>query len=225
MPFIRIFFIGMLISCLGTLPLGVLNITAMQLTITKGLYAGLAFSAGALLVEMGYVRLSMVAMDWVRKQVKLIRWLEWFTLVILILLAIGSFLQASATQQGEVATVKHNLPPFVLGVLLSAINPVQIPFWFGWSSVLYSKKVLQPAPRFYYPYILGIGLGTFIGNAVFIFGGRLLVDVLKNKTALIHWVIGGVFVVTAIIQAWKMWKQKDVIHQLEHPEEFHPPFS
>ncbi len=225
MPFIRIFFIGMLISFLGTLPLGVLNITAMQLTISDGLYAGLLFSAGALLVEMVYVRLSLVAMDWVRKQVKLIRWLEWFTLIVLVVLAIGAFMQAATPQQEQSATLNRSLPPFFLGVLLSAINPVQIPFWFGWSTVLYTKKVLHPSPRFYTPYILGIGIGTFIGNAVFIFGGHLLVDLLKDKTAIIHWIIGGVFVVTALLQGWKMWRQQDVIHQLEHPEDFHPPFS
>jgi hypothetical protein len=32
-------------------------------------------------------------------------------------------------------------------------------------------------------------------------------------------VIGGIFAVSAIIQAWRIWSKKDAIHKLEHPEE------
>ena len=64
----RIFFIGMLISFLGSLPLGTLNIAAMQISITDGVMQALQFSVGSLLAEVIYVRLSLVAMDWVRKK-------------------------------------------------------------------------------------------------------------------------------------------------------------
>jgi hypothetical protein len=32
-------------------------------------------------------------------------------------------------------------------------------------------------------------------------------------------VIGGIFAVTAIIQAWRIFRKKGAVHQLEHPEE------
>ena len=33
------------------------------------------------------------------------------------------------------------------------------------------------------------------------------------------WVIGSIFTLTAIIQLWRIFRHKDAIHQLEHPEE------
>jgi hypothetical protein len=102
---------------------------------------------------------------------------------------------------------------------MCAVNPVQIPFWFGWSTVLFTKKVLLPTASNYNSYILGIGIGTFIGNCVFIFGGQLIVGKLNANQNILSWVIGGIFAVTAIIQMWRMFRKKDAVHQLEHPEE------
>ena len=58
----------MLISFLGSLPLGTLNIAAMQIGIQESLNHAIWFSLGSLLVEMIYVRVSLVGIDWVRKQ-------------------------------------------------------------------------------------------------------------------------------------------------------------
>ena len=67
-PLAKIFITGMLISFLGSLPLGTLNVAAMQIAITEGYTKAILFSLGSLLVEMVYVRLSLVGMDWIRKQ-------------------------------------------------------------------------------------------------------------------------------------------------------------
>ena len=42
---------------------------------------------------------------------------------------------------------------------------------------------------------------------------------LQNSHQVINWVIGGIFVITALIQIWKMSKKKTTAHKLEHPEE------
>ena len=90
----RVFFTGMLISFLGSLPLGTLNVAAMQISISDGVYPAILFSSGSLLAEMIYVRLSLIAMDWIRKQHKLFKMLEWVTLIIVVALAVSSFYAA-----------------------------------------------------------------------------------------------------------------------------------
>ncbi len=179
----------------------------------------LQFSLGSLFAEMVYVRLSLVAMDWVRKKEFLFKMLEWITLAIVIVLSISSFHAAMSTTEQESVVLSSGLPKILLGFSLSAVSPAQIPFWFGWSTVLLSKKILLPVNKHYNFYILGIGLGTLIGNCVFIFGGRLVADKLKNSHHIINWVIGGIFLVTALIQIWKMSRKKTTAHKLEHPEE------
>ena len=198
----------MFISFLGTLPLGTLNVAAMQISVSDGIRPALYFSLGALLVEIIYVRISLVAMDWVQRQERLFRWLEWITVLIIAALAVSNFIAAASPHAQKNVILSHTIPRFWLGVAMSAINPAQIPFWFGWSSALFTKKLLQPRNDHYNTYIAGIGLGTFMGNAVFIFGGQLIVNRLNAHQDLISWIIGGVFAVTAVIMSWRIIKKK-----------------
>ena len=133
---LRIFLWGLLISFLGSLPLGTLNIAAMQIGIQESVTHALYFSLGSLLVEMIYVRISLVGVDWVRKQEKLMKAMEWFTLIIILALAAGSFM-AALKDGAETKNVflENTMHRFLLGMFMSAINPVQIPCWLGWSTV------------------------------------------------------------------------------------------
>lgn len=209
----------MLVSFLGSLPLGTLNVAAMQISVSDGIVKAILFSLGSLLAEVIYVRLSLVAMDWIRKQEKIFKILEWVTLAIVVALAISSFYAAMHPTQNKNVILSSNLPGFILGFVMSAVNPIQIPFWFGWSTVLFTKKILLPRQDHYNTYIIGIGIGTFAGNCIFIFGGLLIASKISNNQHILNWVIGGIFAVTALIQIWRMFKKKGAAHHLEHPEE------
>jgi hypothetical protein len=109
----------------------------------------------------------------------------------------------------------NNINRFLLGVMLSAISPMQIPFWFGWSTVLFAKNILLPKNSYYNIYIIGIGLGTLLGNFVFIFGGKWIVEKLNGNQNLMNWIIGGIFAVTAIIFLIKILIHKDAVEKLD----------
>jgi len=194
--FAKIFTTGLFISFLGTLPLGTLNVAAMQISVTDGIVPAMYFVLGAMIVEIFYVRISLVAMDWV-------------SLGVVVALAVTTFIAASnPAGSGKNIMLSNHVHRFWLGIMMSAINPVQIPFWFGWSTVLFTKQVLLPRTDHYNTYIAGIGIGTLIGNAIFIFGGRLIVDRLNANQNVLNWIIGGVFAVTAVILFIKMMKRK-----------------
>ncbi len=213
---VTVFFTGMLVSFLGSLPLGTLNVAAMQIGIQESIVHAIYFSFGSLLVEMVYVRLSLVAIDWVRKQARLMRIMEWLTLAIIVALAIGSFMAAlKGSGSAKNVLLNNNMHRFLLGMFMSTINPVQIPFWFGWSTVLFEKKVLQPNNSNYNFYIVGIGLGTLVGNCVFIFGGKWMVDRIANSQQYLNWVIGGIFAITAVIQLVKILMKKDGVTKFQ----------
>ena len=209
---LKVFFWGLVISFLGSLPLGTLNVAAMQIGIQESIHEAIWFSFGSLLVEMVYVRLSLVGIDWVRKQARLMKIMEWVTLAIIAALAVGSFI-AAAKGGGNTKNIflNNHLHRFLLGMFMCAINPVQIPFWFGWSTVLFTKNILQPVRSQYNMYIAGIGLGTLMGNFIFIFGGKWMVQRIANSQQYLNWVIGGIFTITAIIQLIKMLLHKDGI--------------
>jgi threonine/homoserine/homoserine lactone efflux protein len=206
MKLLRIFSTGLMISFLGTLPLGTLNIAAMQISVSDGVRPAMYFVLGALIVEMLYVRVSLVAMNWVMKNKRLFNWLEWLSILVIFALAVSSFIAAADPGVKKNVLLSGNIHRFWLGSIMSALNPVQVPFWFGWSTVLFAKNVLQHRNWDYNIYISGIGFGSFMGNLVFIFGGRFVVEVLNTNQDVMHWIIGCVFLVTSGILLWKKLK-------------------
>ena len=215
MGLVKIFFWGLMVSFLGSLPLGTLNVAAMQISVQENIRNAILFSLGSLSVEMIYVRVSLVGINWVRKQKKIFRWMEWIALAIVVALAIGSFVAATQPHQPKNVMLNNNINRFLLGVMLSAISPMQIPFWFGWSTVLFTKNILLPKNSYYNIYIVGIGLGTLLGNCVFIFGGKWIVQKLNGNQSLMNWIIGGIFAATAVIFLIKILLHKDAAEQLE----------
>ncbi|MEJ7611436.1 MAG: LysE family transporter [Ferruginibacter sp.] len=217
---LRIFLWGMLISFLGSLPLGTLNVAAMQIGIQEGISQALLFSLGSLLVEMIYVRISLIGIDWIRKQEKLMKVMEWVTLAIVVALAVGSFIAAAqGGTESRNPILDNNMNRFLLGVVGCAINPVVILFWLGWSTVLFTKKILQPVNSQYNSYIVGIGIGAFAGNCVFIFGGNLINDRVSGASDYMNWVIGGIFAFTALVQLYKILSHKDAVSKMHDAED------
>lgn len=189
-----------------------MNVAAMQIGIQESIKDALFFAVGSMVIEMIYVRLSLVGIDWVRKHEKLMKAMEWATLVIIVALAVGSFIAASKEGgQSKNILLENNMHRFFLGMLMCGINPVLVPFWFGWSTVLFTRKILEPKHDSYNSYIIGIGLGAFLGTCIFIFGGKLLIDSINNSQRYLNWVVGGIFTLTALIQLIKILRKKDAI--------------
>ncbi|ULQ54367.1 LysE family translocator [Flavihumibacter fluvii] len=197
----KIFLAGMIISFLGSLPLGTLNITAMQIAVQETVRKALVFALGVALVELIYVRISLKGIDFILANQHIFHALEWATVVLFLVLATSSFYTAAkpAAKQKNIL-LNNSLNRFWLGLSMSAINPVQIPFWFLWSSYLFSIQLLQSTSFAFNVYTLGIATGTILGLLLFIYGGKWLVNRLHTGQKLLNIFVGIVFLVSAVIQ-------------------------
>lgn len=59
----RVFYTGLGISFLGSMVIGTISLSAMQISITEGVRPALYFSVGSIVAEMFYVRLLLVALS------------------------------------------------------------------------------------------------------------------------------------------------------------------
>jgi threonine/homoserine/homoserine lactone efflux protein len=216
---LRIFITGVFISFLGALPLGTQNLAAMQIAISDGMQPALLFAGGLVIADIFYIYITLLAMHWIQRQKKIFKALEWVTLIIVIALAAANYYAALHPSVQKNVVLSNPVPRFILGLILNGINPMQIPFWFGWSTVLLTKKIIEPRWKHYHLFVGGATLGMSAATLLFIFGGRLIADKISNNQDIIYFIIGGIFTITAVIQIWKMIKKKDVEHQLAHPEE------
>jgi len=201
---IRVFFTGMVISLLGALPLGTLNVTAMQIAVQENSRNAIQFSIGVALVEILYVRISLKGMNWVMENQQIFNILEWCTVMLFIVLAVGSFLTARKSRDQKNILLKNNMNRFFLGLTMSAINPVQIPFWFIWSTYLLSNQFLKSTAWHFNIYTAGIGAGTLAALALFIYAGKWVVNKLNASHRVINIAVGIIFLVSAVVQLYRV---------------------
>lgn len=216
---LRVFFAGIFVSFIGALPLGTQNIAAMQIAISDGVREALLFSLGLVIVDVFYIYLTFRAVQWIQSHKPLFKTLEWVTLLIVFSLAAANFYAASHPEVHKNVLLSNGLPRFLLGFVMNALNPLQIPFWFGWSTVLFSKKILEPQWKHYHLFVIGASVGFSAALLLFIFGGSLIAEKISSHQDVVYWSIGAIFLVTGFIQVWKMRKKEDVAHRLEHPQE------
>ena len=186
---------GLLISWLGALPLGTLNITAFDVAASQGIQKALLFALAAIFVELVYVRLTIWGSS---KIVIKDRWLTYILplgALLLAFLAVSSFREAATpvTPSEENTHFSILKSPVLLGLSLSALNPLQIPFWLTWSKALQAKQLLKNTPQSRSFFILGIGMGTFLALLIFIFLGHSLLQDFEGYTLWVNSILGIIY--------------------------------
>ncbi len=211
---LKVWVAGLLISFLGALPLGSLNITAFDISATQSISNALLFAFAAIIVELVYVRLTL----WGNQKVKLEgKWVYIALLLaffLLVYLASSSFM--TALYFNDVTQTKSVLPkmtsPILLGLLLSALNPLQIPFWLTWNKILESKKILEDRTVSFISYMFGIGSGTLIGLLVFIYAGKLIVENYEQYAQISNLILGLLYLGFSFYLLFLLYKKH---HQLK----------
>jgi len=207
---LKVFFVGSLISFLGQLPLGNMNLMATQLSVQENYRNAWKYGLGIVLVEMIYLRLALTGMDWVVEHKQLFAIMGWITVFVFVALGILSFVMARKQTGAKKGLLLNNkMNRFLLGVVVSGINPAQIPFWFLWSTQLLDSKVLMPTTAQFNLFTAGAGLGSLAGLAVYIHGGKWIIAKLKTSNRALNVFMGIVFILAGLFQLYNMLFKKN----------------
>lgn len=207
--YIKVGISGLLISFLGTLPLGTLNITAFSVAASKNIYEAIWFAIAVVLVELVVVRLTLFGDKKINFNGKLSFYLIPLAALFLVYLAIQSFM--AINEVSEMNTSINLFPAiqssFILGLLLSTLNPLQIPFWMGWNRVLIAKNKLQNTGSSYASYMFGIGTGTLSGLLVFIFLGSRIFENYEQYHMIVSLLMGFLYLGFSIYIMFLLYKK------------------
>jgi threonine/homoserine/homoserine lactone efflux protein len=197
--------LGFIVSFLGQLPLGNMSFTSTQICLQEGFKKAWQFAMGVAIVEMIYLRFALTGMDWVTHHRTWFLALGWVTVVLFLALGIMAFVTAKKQTGDKKAMVLNNkMHRFFLGLIMSALNPVQIPFWFLWTTTLFQMGLLPSEPTPFNLFTAGAGTGTIAGLAVYIHGGNWLVNKLKTSNKTLNQIMGIIFILTALLQLWRI---------------------
>ena len=201
--------VGFLISFIGSIPLGYLNVVGFEVYRKLGLIETIYYLIGVISVELVVIYLTLLFANKFLQSKKLLQYIEFFSIVFMFIIAYVFYSSSSAeSNQYEVMGNLFSNPLFLVGLLLSCFNFIQIPFWLGWNLFLLNNNHIEISNARKYFYILGTLLGTFFGMLTLI----LSLDFVITKTDffanyLMKIIIPVVFVILGGFQAFKFYRK------------------
>lgn len=201
--------LGIVISLMGSLPLGYLNVIGLQLLLEQGNWATVCFISGIIFIEFFVLKVVSVAAKWLVDQKKLLLFIDVFTILFFLGIAIYFFTNIGNDKNFSLSQLKLVHYPFMLGLLLNSLNFIQWPYWSGIYIYLLRTKKLTPRCNENTIFIIGAMIGTFAGMLIFAYSGKYLL--IENKIDLSKYlnpVFATLFLVLAAIQITKLFLKR-----------------
>ena len=201
--------IGFLVSFLGSIPMGYLNVVGFGVYSKSGTESLILYLLGVVSVEVFVIYFTLIFASKLVSNRKLIKKIEVFSIFFMFILAYSFY---SYSKPDIVIKDKFDFvidyAPFLIGIVLSGINIVQIPFWAGWNLYLINSKYIFVGQNLEYLYIIGTLVGTFLGMFSLIF---FLSYVTENTDVLSKYLFSSIlpltFIGLALIQIFSFYKK------------------
>jgi hypothetical protein len=200
---VKLFGSAFLVSFLGTLPLGTLNLSVANYAFVHNWSGAEGFSIAAISVEMLVVRVALLAIRRLERLAHFFKVFNILTCGVLLFLASNSLLAAWQMEAFRATVPFPSVNPWTSGFLLSLTNPLHLPFWMGWTAILRSRNILGDEPCHYNTFITAIGLGTAAAFSIYALAGGYLIRLPGSSQVLLNWIVGIALLVTAIAQIRK----------------------
>ena len=155
--------VGFLVSFLGSIPLGYLNVVGFKFYNQEGLLPTLFYLLGVICIEFLVIYFTLVFANKLFNNTKLIKFIEAFSVLFMFVLAYVFY--SSGNSESINYTIYSNAfyGSFLSGIVLSCLNFIQIPFWLSWNLYLLNGKYIEISNTRKYFYVFGTIAGTFCG--------------------------------------------------------------
>jgi len=179
MQYISHLFLGFIMAFVSLLPPGMLNMTAVRTRIEKSKKDALLFSLGAALVVIPQAYIALAFAKYFVKHPEVIDRLKIGGIVVLFTLSVFFFFQARKKFKGEGKKRKGNF--VLIGMFMSVMNMLAIPFYLVLSSVLEKKGLLIMNQPYISIFVGGVFLGALSLFAVYV----LFAAIIERKAQII----------------------------------------
>ena len=201
--------VGFLVSFIGSVPLGYLNLAGLEIYSQSGLHHLILFLSGVVFVETFVIYFTLLFAKRLVKNTKLMKIIDLFAVAFMFVLAYLFYSNSHGTSGSNDKLNSYLMySPFVIGVILNCFNFLQLPFWTSWNLYLINAKYITTEKKLKYYYIAGTLAGVFSGMLSLI----LILQTLFQKTNSFSKYVMPVFIplffsIMGSIQVFKVYKK------------------
>ncbi len=198
------FLIAFFISFLGSIPVGVLNLTIVDISLRKTMYHVFMFALASAIIEYGQGFIALKFSSLFEANENLSFYIDLIATPIFFVLGIFYL-----RKHGKPTQPQERISDFSKGLLLSIVNPLAIPFWVVWGTIGYQKSWLTMNNWSIALFTLGISLGTFIVLLLYGLAAKSIIEKIEIVNQRINQIIGWTLLTLGTIQvfkiAWEHW--------------------
>ena len=178
MILISLFFFGFFSSFIGSITPSMLNMTAIKVSLEKGIEASKKYALGVSLVAIPQVVIAVILTKYIAENPTILETLEKAGIVVFIGL---SYYFYNESKKGKIKTEsikfkKEN--PFLIGITLSFLNMFAIPFFCG---IIVALDLFELFSFEVFPIFFFI-LGTILGTFCILFVYARFANIIQQKT-------------------------------------------
>ena len=196
--------LGYVMAFLSLTPPGMLNMTSVRTALEKGPRSGMWFALGAALVVIPQAFIALVFARFFAEHPEVVERLNYAGLAVLFLLSVVFFFQARKKFKGEGSRKKGK--SFVVGLLMSSMNMLAIPFYLVLSSVLENRGLLITEQPYINLFVTGVFLGAFSLFMVYVKFAAVIQKRAQFIARNINYILSALFLVLGILTLIKVMK-------------------
>jgi len=174
-------FLGILLNMVGYIPPGNINLTVVQITITRGIRQALYFIGAFSTIEILFTFGVMRFVQWLSSEIVLDNIID--VVMIFMFGILGLITWRSRKEMPKADYSKKDSIRY--GMLLGVLNPMQIPYWLFVGSYLISQEWISTG----YLSLSIFSIGSGIGAALALYGFARFAQYIQEKFTLSSYVI------------------------------------
>lgn len=153
--------VAFLVSYVGSIPPGTINVSVMQLSILKKHRAGIFFAFAASAVEFIYAGITVQFHIFLNNNETIADYFRIITSIALIGLGLWNIFSKATSTSVQVDTKLTGRHGFLRGLILGVLNPMTIPFWLAITTYLENDGLISVDGFAFWMYLIGLSTGTF----------------------------------------------------------------
>jgi len=201
--YISEFLIGFGVSYLFSLPPGMISLNVLQTTIQKGLLSAFWLAFAAVLVESVQAFVGVKFSAWINANESLKLGLEAFVIPVFLAFGIGNLaigIRTLRKKNKEEIKPSKTIGSFWKGLIVSALNPVAIPFWVVWATGISQKNLLNLELSHILVFVFGTTIGTLACLMTYAVLSAFIARRIHAVKVWMNIIVGILFLGLAIIQ-------------------------
>jgi threonine/homoserine/homoserine lactone efflux protein len=184
---------------------GMVNMTAVKVSMDQGLRAGFRFSLGGALALAVHAYLAITFARFLSEHPYVLIYFKRTALAIFLTLSLIFFYLAKKPKKHREAYQHKENTPFIFGFLIMNMNMLNIPYLFASGTLLEAKEWISVEPPNKWLFIIGAALGAWSLLVLYTQFATLIARRARFVARNLNYFLSGLFMLLAIIQMIQLY--------------------